>query len=881
MWVGMLLSSRAENHPSVLGRKIVKITTSSVFRTLRSGALLVPLFVFVCIPQSALSDGNGTPGGVAGVAALEVQKRQHRVKSAQTLFTAGSNAMSERSFGEAMDYYKVAFETMPPVPAVADQRRIFFKRYQEAAVEFTKVLVAEAKWAEAESTLVDVMATAKIGNVPDVLIIPDVKKILKELRERDDRYNFALSPRHLRAVEEVQRQLVTAKGYVDLGDYDRAERAYNKALSLDPYNVAARRGLEIVERHKMDYYDAAYDHTRSRQLREVAAGWEMPVPPAAIGGGPIEEVGEVAVGNKVEIEQKLKNLRIPQIEVTQASLTDVLQILTQKSQELDVSEPDPLKKGVNIVIDNSGGIDGQGPSQKLLSLKLANVPLEVALKYATQKVGMKYRIDSFAVTVIPESASDDAALMTRTYIVPPGFISAGGGGAVEAGPADPFAEPVEEGGGLVKRISAKDFLEGNGVKFGEGATANYSAATSKLVVRNTAAQHITVEYLIQSARSSGNKMVQVNVKMISIEQNFLREAGMDWLVGQSNLGSSPRVFVGGGTDGNAFVPTSGADYPFVVPGTGAPIGLQPITAGLRSGDLGTSQGIDALINRANAAPQPARAPGVFSVAGVFTDPQFQTVLRALNQIKSTDMLCDINVLVKPGQIAKIEQAREFIYPTEYDPPEIPNEIGTFVVGGVRFSAPTDELPATPATPTAFETRSLGKVIEVEPTVAADNQTVNVNVIADFSEFAGFINYGSPIRNGNRSLANGEPPVVTENEILMPVFDAIKETTNVSVWDGQTIAIGGLHGESIVASQDKVPFLGDLPVLGRAFRSSTKDSLKRALTIFVSVRLVDPSGTPINNFETPDDLVSRDDYTPPTRSVSPVMSPPAGMPYPAK
>ena len=235
---------------------------------------------------------------------------------------------------------------------------------------------------------------------------------------------------------------------------------------------------------------------------------------------------------------------------------------------------------------------------------------------------------------------------------------------------------------------------------------------------------------------------------------------------------------------------------------------------------------------------------MFAIAGVFTDPQFQVVLRALSQTKGSDVLSDSHVVVKPGQIAKIEQVREFIYPTEYDPPEIPNSFNVLQNGGLNISGQDPVFPATPATPTAFETRRVGKMLEVEPTVAADNRTVSLNVLLDFTDFSGFINYGTPITN-SAFLVNGQPSVVTPNEILMPVFDAIKETTNVAVWDGQTVAIGGFHGESITDSEDKIPYIGDLPVLGRAFRSSTSQSNKRALTIFVTVRLIDPGGNPIN------------------------------------
>ncbi|MEM7601447.1 MAG: type II and III secretion system protein, partial [Verrucomicrobiota bacterium] len=142
-------------------------------------------------------------------------------------------------------------------------------------------------------------------------------------------------------------------------------------------------------------------------------------------------------------------------------------------------------------------------------------------------------------------------------------------------------------------------------------------------------------------------------------------------------------------------------------------------------------------------------------------------------------------------------------------------------------------------------RSLGSVIEVEPVIAADNLTVSLNVTVDFSDFVGFINYGTPIRNSNFLTADQEGVVLTDNRILMPVFEAIKEVATATVWDGQTVAIGGFHGEAINQANDKVPGLGDLPGAGRAFRSSVSDSTKQAILIFVTVNLIDPGGNPLN------------------------------------
>lgn len=814
--------------------------------------------------------GNDVEDGIAGFAALEVQKRQHLVKSAQTLFTAGSHAFADKSYGEAMDNYKAAFETLPSVPAVEDQRRVFFKRYQLTALRFAQLKVDEARWKEAIDTLTEVMNTAKVHEMPVTLIDPQVRKMLGELKSRDDRYNMATSPRHLRDVEAVQAKLVLAKGYLELGDYDRAERSYHAALEIDPYNNAARRGLENVERHRIDYVDAARQQARSKMLREVAEGWESPVPIVNAGTELIELPSETANGGSPLIEEKLNTITIPRLEFNNARLIDVLEFLSQKSQELDNAEPDPTRRGVNIVIDSSGALDGGDLSQTPLSVRLSNIPLSAALKYVTQQVDMKYRVEGFAVKVIPESVNPDAGMFARSFNVPPGFITSAPGGAAPADD-DPF------GGGddalapntsiSVRRISAEDFLKNNGINFPPGSSARFIGATSTLVVRNTAEELLNVENLVRSSIESGSKVVQIGIKLISVEDQLLKQAGLDFLVGGANFGNTPRVFAAGGTDGNATNPTLPQDYGFVDPVTGIPIGQNPISAGLRTGDLATTQSIDDIINRDNPIAGSGKPPGVFSLAGVFTDPQFQMMVRLLNQQKGADVLQSSSVMVQPSQIARISQVREFIYPTEYDPPEIPNQIGDGIgSGGV------EAFPVTPATPTAFEMRELGGVIEVEPTVSSDNKTINLNVLADFTEFSGFINYGTPIRNGILE--------VTENRILMPVFDAIKETTNVTIWDGNTIAIGGYISESVTGSEDKVPFVGDLPVVGKAFRSKTRDATKRALIIFVQAELVDPGGNPINAppMDEEPELFTRQDV--PVSNVQPVGPPPAAV-YPTK
>jgi general secretion pathway protein D len=66
-------------------------------------------------------------------------------------------------------------------------------------------------------------------------------------------------------------------------------------------------------------------------------------------------------------------------------------------------------------------------------------------------------------------------------------------------------------------------------------------------------------------------------------------------------------------------------------------------------------------------------------------------------------------------------------------------------------------------------------------------------------------------------------------------------TQLSVYNGATVVMGGLITEDRKTMEDKIPFLGDIPYLGRLFRSRSEQSIKRNLLVFVTARLVDPAG----------------------------------------
>jgi general secretion pathway protein D len=225
------------------------------------------------------------------------------------------------------------------------------------------------------------------------------------------------------------------------------------------------------------------------------------------------------------------------------------------------------------------------------------------------------------------------------------------------------------------------------------------------------------------------------------------------------------------------------------------------------------------------------------------------VIRALNQKKGIDLLSAPSVTTKSGQRAIVEVIREFRYPRTYTQPQVPSissQSTTLVAGPVP-------VVVTPTTPQDWETRNTGVTLEVEPIVGGDATTIDLNLIPQVVEFEGFINYGSPINAIGVNtlggvLSTSVPVELTANVINQPVFSTRKVTTSVSVYDGQTVVLGGLMREDVQKTEDKVPILGDIPLVGRAFRTNVEQHTKKNLVMFVTARIVTPAGVPLNEEE---------------------------------
>ena len=80
-------------------------------------------------------------------------------------------------------------------------------------------------------------------------------------------------------------------------------------------------------------------------------------------------------------------------------------------------------------------------------------------------------------------------------------------------------------------------------------------------------------------------------------------------------------------------------------------------------------------------------------------------------------------------------------------------------------------------------------------------------------------------------------IVTSGGVNVPSIDTREIKTQVLVNDGQTVVLGGILESERRESDKKVPYLGDIPVLGHLFKTTSKTNNKKELLIFITPKIL--------------------------------------------
>lgn len=763
--------------------------------------IFAPFFLFLAA-TAVWADDTTANASAQGTDAVKIQqqevvRRQELVFRAMQAIRDGEQAEKDGLLIKAQEAYRFALTSLGQTPATQ-------AAYDKAAADLVRVNIQLSDAARekgdiaAYKSLMEEAQKVQPKNSEVESRLARLKKAEKNPNDTSFLPNEAVTPEFRKDVEAVQSLFIEAEQFRRTGQYDEAENRLKRILAMDPYNEGANKQLLKIGKEKMDYAQRARDENSQKRMTELEQKWSEPVHSDSFGN--LQAVAPVAItrSNQFEINQKLKNIRLKSVEFSDATIDDAISFLNAKSKEEDL--PDHV--GVNFVVKQ----EARDTSRKF-TLSLHDIPLSDALRYITQLANVKSKVEEFAVLVVPLAESTEV-LLRRQFNVSPQFLSA----TRRANPTDTNdsargrrTSPVITSDGGTAEV--KDELMARGVEFPPGASAIYLPSSGILQVVNTQDQLDLIEELV-NASNSQTLIVEVSAKLVEISQTDLN----DLTLNASLINPLPTV-------------------------SGLPVITSPsVTTALR-GSQGFSVGsLDTLLGTSGAVN-----PNSLKLSGLLDGNSFNAVLTALAQKKSTDLLSSPTLRVKSGEDAKINVSRTFFYPTTFDPPQTVSHRQN---GNNNSTTNIDGGPPTviPAFPNEFESRDVGVRLTVKPQVGSDNRTIDLALFPEVTDFEGFINYGNPIFIQD---ADGNPVLLANNVINQPVFNTRRISTKVFVKDGYTVVLGGLMREDLQTIEDKVPLIGDIPLVGRLFRSKASRSIKRNLMIFVTARILRPDGELFN------------------------------------
>ncbi|AHF89435.1 type II and III secretion system protein [Opitutaceae bacterium TAV5] len=597
------------------------------------------------------------------------------------------------------------------------------------------------------------------------------------------------------ADQKVIQQLTT-KGRAQYlaGDIDGAQETFRRVETLSAADPAAKYFLRRIAEEKGAMGKANREKTTALAMQQVAEAWQLP-------GVYRDTVDQVVADPRTNpLREKIARLIMPSVDLRNMPLSQVVSTLGALAEDAEREQPTLAgNPRVNIVL-----LDQENKNPQV-NLRLQGMPLKRVLDILVESIG--YRYDVTDIVSIKTGGSGPNMLEMEVFPISKAAIirmtGVGSGSSAPAAAADPFAAPAGGGGGGGsgggEADGIRNFLQNAGVQFGPGSALAYDGAA--IFVTQTTSNLERVRNIL--ARFNDVRQVEIEAKFMDVQAGALDELGVQWgatkvsLSGHGATITSPTRSLSGAfgiSQSASSVTINGNSYP-----SGAPTLPGTVTDGSDTSDIA-------------------------SLSGWIGDFSVSASIRAIAQNQATELLSAPKVTVLSGNPALMVVAQELRYPQSFG--EIESEVGT---AGVTITA---------GTPEEFVTRNIGVELRVTPTVEDDNYSITLDLNPKVTEFEGFVEYG-----GLSIAISGNNTVTVPSGFYQPIFSTREVTTKVTVWDGATLVMGGLTREEVKRVNDKVPVLGDIPYLGRLFRSKGETSQKRNLLVFVTANLVSPGGSP--------------------------------------
>jgi len=432
----------------------------------------------------------------------------------------------------------------------------------------------------------------------------------------------------------------------------------------------------------------------------------------------------------------------------------------------------------------------------------------------------------------------------------------GGQGTAQVQPAQPGQAVIPGQGAGVTYVTqvtpteqanaiARQYFTTAGVDFTTpGKQLIFNDRLGQLMVRATLQDLDIIEQAVQVLNMSPPQ-VTIEAKFAEITQSDSKALGFDWFLGNTLMRNGGIGFQGGSAPsyGSPSGSGSSANPSGVFPG---PYSTDPLNPGVFIPSPGTipASGTDNVITSGLRNS----APALGTLTGILTDPQFRVVIRALEQRQGVNLMSAPAVTTVSARQAQMKAVRVRYIVTDLDLNQTAAGGGGAVVGGAQAGGGGVGSTVLPLA----EPFELGPVLDVVPYVSADGYTIQMTIIPTIKEFEGYDLENARLFAAQAQSVGGGTGAGVGNPLQqitpLPIFRLRQVVTSAIVWDGQTIVLGGLLLDETTKTKDKVPFLGDLPGVGRLFRSESTQGKKTSLVIFVTPKIIDPAGNRVHSEE---------------------------------
>jgi general secretion pathway protein D len=717
-----------------------------------------------------------------------------------------------------------------------------FKRVSE----IIKWMPYQVNLAQTDRETKDLLASAQrelAGRQEDLRVERRVKAKALALKHRNDEAQI---------VRGRFAQLVAmAKVSFDQGDFDKCEDVCDTILKNDPTNREAKdlRSQSRSERHALREEELYTRDQHERQLTliniEEAAipysdrirypkNWED-ILRRVEKAGTIEQTEQPEWSR--EIERKLE--RKVSFEFSETPLTEAVTFLQTLTK-------------VNIIIDpESAEQKGSTP----ITLKVTNMTLRLALDWILKLADLDYALSDYAIFV-SERENLKGNVTLRIYDVrdltekvpnfpgPDLMLEVGGSGSSGGAPglmlidadmnedevtADSLAEMIEE------RVRPGEWDDALGTSIEQ--------RSGKLVVMQRPEVHRLIARLLESFRASQKLLVTVEARFLEIREGFFEEIGVDF-------GRIPDFYGPGGPGAGGLAPAgtylpnngpAGANWPVAnefgyeqlivdEPGTGGYISSSTLSESIFGGIVlkprqvdifgdGQMHVIGAVANyRPNTSPEQTMIGSGLNT-GTLLEQGLNAQIRHIGNIEVMAFLHALKVREGGTQLSaprltvtNTQRAHMFIA-------EQQSYIADYEISGDSWDPVIRQFLQ-------------GTVFDVKPIVSADRRYITLELrptTAALLRMPEIVITSTSILDGNS--------YTLDFPIQFPELELRKVRTTVTIPDGGIIMLGGMMSDIKFQSESGVPFLSNIPVIGKLFRWNTTDNERRNLSVLVTGRIL--------------------------------------------